>query len=90
MSWEIGGDEVSKLANVDSSAAVLWMLSFKHWANVSCFLCSGIVLCASMLEKLTKCLKFLASSLVHLGKGRCGSEKTAEKNVAGYIGTLWL
>lgn len=35
--------------------------SFKHWANVSCFLCSGIVLCASMLEKLTKCLKFLVA-----------------------------
>lgn len=32
----------------------------------------------------------ISSSLVHLGKGRCGSEKTAEKNVAGYIGTLWL
>lgn len=63
--------------------------SFKHWANVSCFLCPGIVLCASMLEELTKCLKFLIALYIW-ERGDVEVKKTAEKNVAGYIGTLWL
>lgn len=89
-------DEVRLTCSVESSAAVLWGLSFIHTFE-RCLLdvcvCVCVRRCASRFNSRETYSVFKTNNPVHLEKGNCGRncvKKLLQKysNVADHVGTL--